>query len=188
MSDTGNPAQTDAIHGCPCAMEMSGSRRALLRRLGWGAFFISLGASIAGTLRFLFPRVLFEPPASFKVGNLNDYPGGLPDRHGVVSVSEQFMKSNRVWIVREADRLYAIFGKCTHLGCTPRWFADDRTFKCPCHGSNYYSNGVNFAGPAPRPMDRYGITLLEDGRIEVNSSELFKVEGFDDPRSFVKIA
>lgn len=175
--------------GCPFGCrELSESRRTLLRRLGWGAFFMTIGASLAGILRFFFPRVLFEPPATFKIGGLDDYPAGQPDKHGVVSVSEKFMESQRVWIVRESDRLYAIFAKCTHLGCTPKWFAEDRTFKCPCHGSNYYSNGVNFAGPAPRPMDRYGIARLEDGRIEVNSGELYNFQQFDDPRCRVRIA
>jgi len=173
--------------GCPCANgEISESRRKVMRGLGWGAFFTTLAAAAAGTLRFFFPRVLFEPPTKFKVGKLSDYPGGQADKHGVVSVSEGFMESQRVWIVRETDKLYAIFGKCTHLGCTPKWFADERVFKCPCHGSQYYSNGVNYAGPAPRPMDRYSITTLEDGRIVVDKSELYKVTDFEDERSYLK--
>ena len=174
--------------GCPgcCGGGISESRRKVLRRLGWGAFFATLAASIAGSIRFLFPRVLFEPPTTFKIGTLDEYPAGAPDQHGVVSVSEKFMQSQRVWIVREPDRLYAIFGKCTHLGCTPKWFPEDRQFKCPCHGSKYYSNGVNFAGPAPRPMDRYGISLMEDGRILVDKGSLFTFKQFDDPRSYLK--
>lgn len=174
---------------CPCGRPgaaHSESRRKLLRRLGWGAIFATIGASFAAGLRFFFPRVLFEPPPTFKIGTLDDYPGGEADEHGVVSVSEKYMASERVWIVREADRIYAIFGKCTHLGCTPKWFPDERQFKCPCHGSMYYSNGVNFAGPAPRPMDRYGIRMLEDGRLQVDKSELYTVAHFNDPGSFLK--
>ncbi len=96
------------------------------------------------------------------------------------------MESQRVWIVREVDKLYAIFGKCTHLGCTPKWFPDERVFECPCHGSRYYANGVNYAGPAPRPMDRYAISILEDGRIVVDKGELYMVDDFENPRSFLK--
>ncbi|MBW2329083.1 MAG: hypothetical protein JRF04_05620, partial [Deltaproteobacteria bacterium] len=50
--------------GCPASCQcgnISESRRTLLRRLGWGAFFTTIGVSVAGGLRFLFPRVLFEP-------------------------------------------------------------------------------------------------------------------------------
>jgi len=171
--------------GC-CKENVSESRRTLMRRLGWGAFFTTVGVTAAGTLRFFFPRVLFEPPTTFKIGRLKDYPTGTVDKYGVISVSEQFMEAQRVWIVREADKIYAIFGKCTHLGCTPKWFPDERQFKCPCHGSQYYSNGVNFAGPAPRPMDRYAISTLEDGRILVDKSVLYTVNQFDDPRCFLK--
>ena len=189
MAADNNPVteSTGCPAGCPCTNgEMSESRRKVMRVLGWGAFFATIAASLGATLRFFFPRVLFEPPTTFKIGTLADYPGGPADSHGVVSVSERFMESQRVWIVRETDKMYAIFGKCTHLGCTPRWFSEDRQFKCPCHGSKYYSTGENFAGPAPRPMDRYAISMLEDGRIVVDSSELFTNKQFDEPRSFLK--
>jgi cytochrome b6-f complex iron-sulfur subunit len=173
---------------CPCnGDDVSVSRRKVITGLGWGAFFATIGLSSAGLLRFLYPRVLFEPPATFKIGTPTDYPAGEPDAYGVVSVSEKFMVDQRVWIVRETDRLYAVFGKCTHLGCTPRWFAEDRQYKCPCHGSKYYSNAVNFAGPAPRPMDRYAIHQLEDGRIVVDRSSLFTFKEFDNPKAFVKV-
>lgn len=187
MADDNNPGL--APQACPggcCKEGVSESRRTLMRRLGWGAFFTTVGITFAGTLRFFFPRVLFEPPTTFKIGTLKDYPTGTVDKYGVVSVSEQFMEAQRVWIVREADKIYAIFGKCTHLGCTPKWFPDERQFKCPCHGSQYYSNGINFAGPAPRPMDRYAISTLEDGRILVDKSVPYTVTQFDDPRCFLK--
>ncbi len=189
MSENSNvqAGRIDTPAGCPCAgAPPSESRRKILRRLGWGAFFATLGAGIAGSLRFFYPRVLFEPPTTFKIGTLDEYPGGQADKFGVVSINEKFMESQRVWIVRETDKLYAIFGKCTHLGCTPKWFPEDRQFKCPCHGSKYYSNGVNFAGPAPRPMDRYGISQMEDGRIVVNKAELYNFKKFEEEGSFLK--
>ena len=145
MADDSKPTMApEECSGCQ-KENMSESRRTLMRRLGWGAFFTTLTVSAAGTLRFFFPRVLFEPPTSFKIGTMKDYPSGSTDKYGVITVSEQFMEEQRVWIVREVDKVYAIFGKCTHLGCTPKWFPNERLFKCPCHGSQYYSNGVNFA-------------------------------------------
>lgn len=173
---------------CPCQNgEKPLSRRKFLGRLGWGAFLTTLAVAGAGTLRFFFPRVLFEPPASFKIGRALEFQGGDPDAHGVVSVSERFMEEQRIWVIREADRIYAVFAKCTHLGCTPRWFAEDRQFKCPCHGSKYYSNAVNFAGPAPRPMDRYAISELEDGRLLVDKSKIFTHKDFENPEAFVTV-
>ena len=49
---------------------------------------------------------------------------------------------------------------CTHLGCTPNWLEAEQKFKCPCHGSGFYKDGINFEGPAPaaagalRDLDR----------------------------------
>ena len=69
-------------------------------------------------------------------------------------VSEKYKQDQRVWIVREETGIYAIFAKCTHLGCTPRWLAAENKFKCPCHGSGFFKSrselrraGAAAAGP-----------------------------------------
>ena len=36
----------------------------------------------------------------------------------------------------------------------PNWLDGEQKFKCPCHGSGFYMTGVNFEGPAPRPLER----------------------------------
>ncbi len=151
-----------------------------LKITGWGSFFVAIGIFIAGTVRFLFPRVLFEQPPTFKIGVPRDFMSRGPGRQqGSLRIYEQWKKDHAVWIVREGNRLYAIYAKCTHLGCTPNWFPDERIFKCPCHGSRFYSNGVNFAGPAPRPLDRFRIFLGNDGRITVDKSRIYRFRDFD---------
>jgi cytochrome b6-f complex iron-sulfur subunit len=163
-------------------------RRRLLAALGWGSVGVVCGAGAVATVRFLYPRVLFEPPAYFTIGFPNAFTISEPaDGHGVCLVLLKWKKSHRSWIVLEKERMYAIFAKCTHLGCTPSWYDDDRTFKCPCHGSQFFSNGVNFAGPAPRPMDRYKIALAEDGRIVVHTNTLFTYKDFDNPFAYLDL-
>ena len=95
---------------------------------------------------------------------------------------------------KEPPRLFCIFGKCTHLGCTPDWKPAENKFKCPCHGSGYTPEGINFEGPAPRPMDRAHVELNAQGEIIVDTSRLyswFKAQGgpdrFDDPGSFINV-
>jgi cytochrome b6-f complex iron-sulfur subunit len=72
--------------------------------------------------------------------------------------------------------LYAIEANCTHLGCTPEWFADENIFKCPCHGTNFSMEGDVLAGPAPLPLFRVSIRLdtqgfiVSDKRIKENRS------------------
>ncbi len=63
---------------------------------------------------------------------------------------------------------------CTHLGCTPDWKAGEQKFKCPCHGSGYDSDGINFEGPAPRPMDRAHVEIGTDGQIVVSLDKLYQ--------------
>jgi len=163
-------------------------RRKLLSALGWGSLTIVCGTGAVSTVRFLFPRVLFEPPAYFSIGFPNEFSiSDQADSHGVSLVLLKWKKSHRTWIVLEKGRMYAIFAKCTHLGCTPSWYEEDRTFKCPCHGSQFYSNGVNFAGPAPRPMDRFKISMAEDGQIVVHTDTLFTVKDFDNPYAYLDL-
>jgi cytochrome b6-f complex iron-sulfur subunit len=144
------------------------TRRALFMKTGWlgfSAFMAFMGGCFA---RFFFPRVLFEPAAKFKAG----YPG----EYTVGEVSTKYKDTNRVWIVREATGFYAIFARCTHLGCTPMWLEGEQKFKCPCHGSGYTKEAINYEGPAPRPMERCQITLSDDGQILIDTSTRFRYE------------
>ena len=96
-------------------------------------------------------------------------------------MSEKFKKDFRVWIVREEVGFYAVFAKCTHLGCTPRWLAAESKFKCPCHGSGFFKSGQNFEGPAPRPLDRFEIALAEDGQLIVDKAKTFRMGPSGEP-------
>jgi cytochrome b6-f complex iron-sulfur subunit len=149
------------------------SRRDFFTRLGWSGFGIFGLFSLLGFLRSAFPRVLFQPPATFKAG--------LPSDYAVGEVSEKFKQEQRVWIVREEEGIYAVFAKCTHLGCTPRWLAAENKFKCPCHGSGFYKSGLNFEGPAPRPLDRLKVTVGEDGQLVVDKSKILRMEAGPEP-------
>ncbi|MCC7429452.1 Rieske (2Fe-2S) protein [bacterium] len=155
-------------------------RRDIFSKIGWGSFFAFFGIMLGGSLRFMFPRVLFEPSTTFKAGLPNDYTIG--------TVSEKFQKEQRVWIIRNEDGFYALSAICTHLGCTPRWLQVEDKFKCPCHGSGFYRSGVNFEGPAPRPLERLKITKADDGQILIDKSIkfLWEKEQWDKPGAFLK--
>jgi len=142
------------------------SRRDFFGRVGWAGFGVVSLTTVLSGMRSAFPRILFKHDTSFKAGYPDDFPIG--------EVSSKFKKAFRVWIIREVKGIYAIFAKCTHLGCTPRWLKADHKFKCPCHGSGYYKSGVNFEGPAPRPMDRVRVTLAEDGQLVVDIGVLYR--------------
>src|SRR5437588_7640 len=115
------------------------------RRFVWTAVAAFLMAWFIAFFRFFLPRTLFEPATSFKIGYPADY--GL-------GVDTKWQQKYRIWVDRTPDRMFVIYARCTHLGCTPDWKPSENKFKCPCHGSAYESEGVNFEGPAPRPMNR----------------------------------
>ena len=136
--------------------------------VGWIAFAAATGGFFTVLIRFLFPNVLFEPPQSFKIGFPEDFDPGKVDL--------RFKKKYNVWIVRDDEKITALSTVCTHLGCTPNWQETERKFKCPCHGSGFRATGINFEGPAPRPLERFKITLSNDGQIMVDKTKSFKYE------------
>ena len=154
------------------------------RRIIWSCVAGYLVASFLMFLRFFFPRALFEPSTVFHIGYPADY---------ALGVTEKYKQLARIWIVREADRLFVIFARCTHLGCTPDWKPNENKFKCPCHGSGYTPEGINFEGPAPRPMDRAHVELDPTGQVVVDTSKLYSwpkggTDQFDDSGAYVPLA
>jgi cytochrome b6-f complex iron-sulfur subunit len=135
------------------------------RRLVWSAVAAFLVAWFLAFFRFFLPRTLFEPATSFKIG--------YPEEYGL-GVDTKFQQKYRIWVDRTPDRIFVIYARCTHLGCTPDWKPSENKFKCPCHGSGYDSEGINFEGPAPRPMDRARVEVAPDGQILVDVSRLYQ--------------
>ncbi len=130
--------------------EQVAERRAFL--FGMSALavgFVSSAATYAlwtlGSVRFMFPNILREPPNRFSVGTSDKFPPG--------QVEERFKAQFGVWIVNAEyngqQQIFALKSVCTHLGCTPNWLEAEQKFKCPCHGSGFYKDGINFEGPAP---------------------------------------
>lgn len=153
------------------------------RTITWTAVSAFLVVCFFMFLRFFLPRTIFEPPSKFKVGYPTDFGFG---------VDTKFQQQYRIWVVKNAERLFVIFAKCTHLGCTPDWKASENKFKCPCHGSGYTSDGINFEGPAPRPMDRAHVELDATGQIVVDTAQLYQwpkgeQTHFDDPGAFLPV-
>jgi cytochrome b6-f complex iron-sulfur subunit len=153
------------------------------RRIIWASVIGFLGTSLLMFFRFFLPRAIFEPSSVFRVGFPGDY--GL-------GVDTKYQQQYRIWVTRTSDRLFVIYARCTHLGCTPDWKASENKFKCPCHGSGYDSEGINFEGPAPRPMDRAHVELDAEGQIVVNTGRLYDwpkggENKFEEPGAYIAL-
>ncbi len=167
------------------AAEEKPSTNKMRRRIIWTCIWGYLAANFLMFLRFFFPRTLFEPTTVFRIGFPSDF---------ALGVNEKFKQQARIWVIREADRIFVIYARCVHLGCTPDWKPGESKFKCPCHGSGYTPEGINFEGPAPRPMDRAHVELDAEGQIVVDTSKLYTWDRshggrdqFDDPGAYISL-
>lgn len=149
------------------------NRRSFLGRLGLGSILASFAGISFSFLRSLVPSVLYEPPRRFKVGVPDSFAEGV-----------KFLPEERLYIFREGRSFYAISGACTHLGCTVKYAALAQPksvsiggetkqirweFHCPCHGSKFYGDGTNYAGPAPKPLTWHKIEISpDDGQLVVD--------------------
>jgi cytochrome b6-f complex iron-sulfur subunit len=153
------------------------------RRIVWATVAGALTTFFLMFLRFFLPRSILEPSPLFRIGSPNDY---------ALGVDTKWQQQYRIWVTRTSDRLFVIYAVCTHLGCTPDWKASENKFKCPCHGSGYDSEGINFEGPAPRPMDRAKVELDAEGQIVVDIGTLYKwpkgePTEFDEKGAYIRV-
>lgn len=153
------------------------------RRIVWASVAGFLTTCFLMFVRFFLPRAIFEPSSTFKIGFPGDY---------ALGVDTKWQQQYRIWVDKTSDRLFVVYARCTHLGCTPDWKASENKFKCPCHGSGYDSEAINFEGPAPRPMDRAHVELDAEGQIVVDVSKLYQWpkgerNQFNDPGAFIPL-
>ena len=152
------------------------TRRSFFQKLGLGSMIAGLAGLGLQSFRSLIPNVLYEPAQKFKIG----LPSNLAD-------GMTFLEDKRLYVFKEGRSFYAISGACTHLGCTVKYTKLNQPkrveingekkevrfeFHCPCHGSKFYGEGTNYAGPAPRPLSWYTIEVApDDGQLIVNMGE-----------------
>ena len=150
----------DRTHEIDDNEERASSRRKFLLALGWGSLVASCAVAAFGFVRSLVPDVLFEPPSRFKADKPQDYLEGIV----------KLIPEEKVFIDRDANGIFAVSARCTHLGCLVDWSEDDNGYQCPCHGARFHRDGTNYAGPAPRPLPHFEVTLAKDGRLLIDKN------------------
>jgi len=85
----------------------------------------------------------------------------------------------RFYLARLEDGGFlAVHRKCTHLGCSVPWIADEQRFACPCHASAFDIHGDVINAPAPRPLDLFPVTI-ENGIVKVDTGRLIRRKTFE---------
>lgn len=136
------------------------TRRDVLTRIGVGACAVAAAGSGVVTLDFLIPKVLFEPPTTFRAGRPLDYPDG----------TVRFDRERKAYVVGGERGVYAMSAVCTHLGCITRYVSEEGAIACPCHGSRFDLEGNVTHGPAPHPLPWLEVKLDEAGNLVVDTS------------------
>lgn len=132
------------------------SRRSFLNKLLGLATFAWLGSVVYPVVEY------FKTP-----------PQSEADVTSVVAAKIQSVKPNSGIVFRFGrepailvsgpdGKLRAFSATCTHLQCTVQYRTDLQRIYCACHNGMYDLNGRNIAGPPPRPLTEFQVTVKGD--------------------------
>lgn len=74
------------------------------------------------------------------------------------------------FVIRRNKQVFALSSICTHKGCKVR-VANDQSFYCKCHGSEFDRDGRVTQGPAKRNLPRLAVRLDERRHLMVDPSQ-----------------
>ena len=125
----------------------------------------ALALALADAARIVFDFLKPQPKAGFggvfTAGAVTDFPPG----------SLTHIRQGRFFVVHVEDGLLALYQRCTHLGCLVPWNEAEGRFACPCHAGRYNRVGEQVAGPPPRPLDLFPVTIV-NGQVLVDTSQV----------------
>ena len=81
-----------------------------------------------------------------------------------------YLPDEDLHVLHGDDGLYALSGRCTHLGCSLK--LQPEGFACPCHGAHFDRLGRPVSGPAPRPLTGYHVSVDAAGQAWVHLDEI----------------
>lgn len=159
---TENVQLTELLEKIKKQKEFINSRREFITA-GSAVALMGLGGAVGGgaLFKYMFPTVTYGAPAKFLIPIVD-----LPE------IGDELLFEEMKTIVRRHSEteVAAISLVCTHLGCTVSRI--ETGFLCPCHGSQYDSDGNVVGGPAPKTLPWMEIKKVPGDQIEVNTGIL----------------
>ena len=154
-------------------------------RISFGAF---AGIQAISWLGFMWPKVSGGFGSKVDAGKVEDLKKQIVQADG--SVIPAFIPEARAYVLpfdssqasdsqfsdgdTIADGLVAIYQRCVHLGCRVPWCNSSQGFECPCHGSKYNLVGEYYAGPAPRNLDRFVVSVNAAGKFIIDTGTIIE--------------
>jgi len=172
----------------PDEEEIGVYRRQFLNRSIVGGMILGISGFGAAVLAFLWPQTRGGFGSKISVGKIADIETDIQDGSGFAYYPE-----GRMWItafpssaLEKARAAYsapelagmeagvvALYQKCPHLGCRVPSCNTSQWFECGCHGSQYNSAGEKKAGPAPRGLDRFAMSVT-NGALTVDTGVIIQ--------------
>src|SRR5437867_1054882 len=109
-------------------------------------------------------------PAPGSAANLFDV-GPKSDYSKDGTISDKFVKTQKLVVIRDAGQIYACTAICTHKKATLK--VQGAELVCPSHGSHFSPQGTVTKGPAKASLIRYGISENTAGHLIVDRSKQF---------------
>jgi cytochrome b6-f complex iron-sulfur subunit len=124
-----------------------------------------LGTSFGGLVAaVLYPvgRYLVPPKSGESAASSVTLPFGPDDV--APDTGKIFKFGNRPGIILRTPNgdLRAFSATCTHLGCIVQLRSDLGELWCACHNGHFDLNGINIAGPPPRPLEAFTVNVRGD--------------------------
>jgi cytochrome b6-f complex iron-sulfur subunit len=150
----------------------SSCRRRFLTKIWIGLGVLALVECLGVVIAFLK-----SPKPAEKVRDFGTILEGGPVERFTPDSVTAFVRG-RFYLARLEDGGFlALSSKCTHLGCTIPWLADEKRFGCPCHASTFDIRGEVISPPAPRPLDICQV-FIENNVVKVDTSKRIKRSEF----------
>jgi len=171
--------------------EFNLTRRKFFNRSLLAVFGIFLGQFALASLAFGWPKLKGGFGTAINAGKIDELRAQAIQPDG--SITPVFVAAAQSWIVPfigasldgssfegqpvvagagDEAGLMAMWQKCVHLGCRVPSCVPSQGFECPCHGSKYNMHGEYEAGPAPRNMDRFGVSVTDTGDFIVDTGNV----------------
>ncbi len=127
-------------------------------------------ATVAGAaFRFLRPVVSASTEQWIDVALVAELSGNKPVARKMVAEQvagwAKSLAEHSVFILPGQNNR-VLSAVCPHEGCEVSWRDDKNIFSCPCHDSDFASDGQRISGPARRGLDSLP-SRVADGKLQV---------------------
>jgi cytochrome b6-f complex iron-sulfur subunit len=125
-----------------------------------------------------------------------DAPAAAPSAGGKVDIGvasdyaadglfDKFVRTDKIIVVREGDKIRAMSAICTHKAATVT--VKGAEIVCPKHNSRYALDGKPTKGPATAALFHLGISQNPAGHLLVDRSKRYGINQLTEPGSYVKV-